>query len=308
MKLYDDGGMLLKLACLLLLGVLPLSAETILVHGHRGGRAARPENTIPAFQYAIDQGADVLELDLAVTKDDVLVVSHFPYISADYPGERLCVGPEVKPHTLIRSLTLAELKKYDCGVNTLAAFPQQKAVPHTSIPTFDEVLALAPQGKFEYNVETKIFPNHPEVAPAPEVFVRMIDEAVRRHHLESRVILQSFDFRTLRAMKELDPQIRRSALFGEAKYDVLMGITDSDKDFVAVGRRSEANILSPDQSLVTPEKVAAAHAAGLQVAPYTVNDPAGWQKMADAHVDAVITDDPAGLLAWLRAQKPSLHP
>ncbi|MCU1318827.1 MAG: glycerophosphoryl diester phosphodiesterase [Edaphobacter sp.] len=308
MKLYDDGGMSFKFALLLLLGVLPLSAETILVHGHRGGRAARPENTIPAFQYAIDQGADVLELDLAVTKDDVLVVSHFPYISADYPGERLCVGPEVKPHTLIRSLTLAELKKYDCGVNALAAFPQQKAVPHTSIPTFDEVLALAPQGRFEYNVETKIFPNHPEVAPAPEVFVRMIDEAVRRHHLESRVILQSFDFRTLLAMKKLDPQIRRSALFGEAKYDVLMGITDSDKDFVAVGRRSEANILSPDQSLVTPEKVAAAHAAGLQVAPYTVNDPAGWQKMADAHVDAVITDDPAGMLAWLRAQKPSLHP
>jgi glycerophosphoryl diester phosphodiesterase len=308
MKLYDDGSMASKLALLLLLGVLPLRAETVLVHAHRGGRAARPENTIPAFQYAIDQGTDVLELDLAVTKDDVLVVSHFPYISSDYPGERVCVGPEVKPHTLIRTLTLAELKKYDCGVNTLAAFPQQKAVPHTSIPTFDEVLDLAPQGRFEYNVETKIFANHPEVAPTPEVLVKMIDEAVKRHHLESRVILQSFDFRTLRAMKQLDPQIRRSALFGEAKYDVLMGITDSDKDFVAVGRRSEANILSPDQSLVTPEKVAAAHAAGLQVAPYTVNDPAGWQKMADAHVDAVITDDPAGLLAWLRAQKPSLHP
>jgi glycerophosphoryl diester phosphodiesterase len=300
--------MVLKFASLLLLVVLPSCAETILVHGHRGGRAARPENTIPAFQYAIDHGADVLELDLAVTKDDVLVVSHFPYISADYPGERVCAGPELKPHTLIRSLTLAELRKYDCGANTLAAFPQQKAVPHTPIPTFDEVLDLAPQGKFEYNVETKIFPNHPEVAPAPEVFVRMIDDAVRRHHLESRVILQSFDFRTLRAMKKIDPQIRRSALFGEAKYDVLMGITDSDKEFVSVGQKSEANILSPDQGLVTPEKVAAAHAAGLQVAPYTVNDPAGWQKMADAHVDAIITDDPAGLLAWLRAQKPSLHP
>jgi glycerophosphoryl diester phosphodiesterase len=300
--------MVLKFASLLLLGVLPSCAETILVHGHRGARAARPENTIPAFQYAIEQGADVLELDLAVTKDNVLVVSHSPSLSADYPGERVCVGPELKPHTLIRSLTLAELKKYDCGANTLAAFPQQKAVPHTPIPTFDEVLDLAPQGKFEYNVETKIFPNHPEVAPTPEVFVQMVDEAVKRHHLESRVILQSFDFRTLRAMKELDPQIRRSALFGEAKYDVLMGITDSDKDFVSVGRKAEANILSPDQSLVTPEKVAAAHAAGLQVAPYTANGAAAWQKMADAHVDAIITDDPAGLLAWLRAQPKPLHP
>jgi glycerophosphoryl diester phosphodiesterase len=69
------------------------NAQTILVHGHRGSRATRPENTIPAFEYAIQHGADVLELDLAVTKDNVLVVSHFPFITADYPGERVCVGP-----------------------------------------------------------------------------------------------------------------------------------------------------------------------------------------------------------------------
>jgi glycerophosphoryl diester phosphodiesterase len=69
----------------------------------------------------------------------------------------------------------------------------------------------------------------------------------------------------------------------------------------------EAALLSPDESLVTPEQVAAAHKAGLQVAPYTVNAIEGWQKMADAKVDAVITDDPVGLLEWLRAQKPSLH-
>jgi glycerophosphoryl diester phosphodiesterase len=297
---------------------LPVSAQTILVHAHRGGRASRPENTLPAFEFAIEHKVDALELDLAVTKDNVLVVSHSPYLTqveakdafmkTVLANERHCTGPELPPGTLIHSLTLAELKQYDCGATTLAAFPNQIAVPHTTIPTFEEVLDLAPQGNFDFNVETKIFINHPEITPSPEVFVQMIDEAVRRHHLESRVILQSFDFRTLRAMKELDPKIRLSALFGQAKYDTFMGITDSDKSFVHIAKISGAGILSPDESLVTPAEVAAAHGSGLQVIPYTVNTKDGWNKMADAHVDAVITDDPAGLLDWLRAQTPPLHP
>jgi glycerophosphoryl diester phosphodiesterase len=307
-----------NLIALLLLGVLPISAQTILVHAHRGGRVSRPENTIPAFEFAIEHKVDALELDLAVTKDNVLVVSHSPYLTqveakdafmkTVLANERHCTGPALPPGTLIHSLTLAELKQYDCGASTLAAFPHQVAVPHTTIPTFEEVLDLAPKGTFDFNVETKIFINHPEITPTPEVFVQMIDEAVRRHHLESRVILQSFDFRTLLAMKKIDPKIRLSALFGQAKYDTFMGITDPDKSFVHIAKISGAGILSPDESLATPAEVAAAHGAGLQVIPYTVNTEEGWKKMADAHVDAVITDDPAGLLDWLRAQAPPLHP
>lgn len=300
-----------------MLAALPCAAETILVHAHRGGRAARPENTIPAFEYAIQHGADVLELDLQVTKDNVLVVSHSPYLTqpegdtpflkAVFANERQCVGPALPPGTFIHSLTLAQIKQYDCGVKQLTAFPKQRTVPAT-IPTFDEVLALAPQGHFDFNVETKISPLRPDLTPSPEEFVAMIDKAVRRHRLETRVILQSFDFRTLVAMKKLDPQIRLSALFGQAKYDPLMGIKDPDKSFLHIAQVSGAGILSPDDSLVTPEAVEAAHKAGLQVIPYTVNDEAGWKRMADAHVDAIITDDPAGLLAWLRSQQPPLHP
>ena len=281
-------------------------AATILVHGHRGSRATRPENTLPAFEYAIQHGADVLELDLAVTQDNVLVVSHLPFMSADFAGERNCAGPAVPPHTAIHSLTYKQLEQYDCGVNTLSRFPKQVAVPGTHIPTFDQVLDLAPQGTFEFNVETKSFANHPELTPDPQEFVVMIDQAVKRHHLQSRVILQSFDFRTLRAMEMLDPAIRRSALFGPAKGDAIMGITDADKDFVSMAHKAEATILSPDFALVTPEKVAAAHAAGFQVIPYTVDTPEDWQKMVDAKVDAIITDDPEALVIWLRAQH--LHP
>ena len=281
--------------------------QTILVHGHRGSRATRPENTIPAFQYAIQHGADVLELDLAVTKDNVLVVSHFPFITPDHPGERVCTGPETPPHTAIHSLTLAQVKQYDCGSVTLPAFPKQVAVPGTRIPTFDEVLDLASQGHFDFNVETKSFPSHPELTPSPEQFVKLVDEAVKRHNLQSRVILQSFDFRTLIAMKKLDPAIRLSALIGsDPEGDAMMGITDPDKDFVSIGKKTGAQIISPDFHLVTPEKVAAAHAAGLQVVPWTVDRQEDWQKMVDAKVDAIITDDPEALIQWLRTK--NLHP
>jgi glycerophosphoryl diester phosphodiesterase len=317
--------MIKNFLALLLAAALPVSAQTpgqtILVHAHRGGRASRPENTIPAFEFAIEHKVDALELDIAVTKDNVLVVSHSPYLTqqeskdpfmkAVLANERHCAGPALPPGTLIHSLTLAELKQYDCGSTTLAAFPHQVAVPHTTIPTFDEVLDLAPQGSFDFNVETKIFINHPEITPSPEVFVQMIDETVRKHHLQSRVILQSFDFRTLHAMKKIDPEIRLSALFGQAKYDTFMGITDPDKSFLHIAKLaglSKGDFLSPDESMATSTEVAAAHGAGLKVVPYTSNTPEGWKKLAEAHVDAIITDDPAGLMDWLRAQRPALHP
>lgn len=299
------------------LATVHASAETILVHAHRGGRAYRTENTLRSFEYGIQVGADVLELDLAVTKDGVLVVSHSPYLTQPdskdphtlaEQGGRVCTGPALPPGTALHALTLAQIRQYDCGTSTLQRFPHQVAYPNTPIPTFDEVLDLAPQGTFQFNVETKSFPSHPELTPAPEVFARLVDDAVRRHHLQKRVILQSFDFRTLRAMRAIDPEIRLSALFEDPRYDDILGVTDHDKSFAHILEITGAQILSPDQNLVTPENVAQAHKAGAQVAPWTVNTPEGWQKMADAHVDAIITDDPAALLAWLRAQHPPLHP
>src|SRR6266571_4402682 len=115
-----------------------LRAETapkILVHGHRGTRARRPENTLPAFEYAIDQGVDVLELDVAVTKDDVAVISHDPLINVT-----ICSGPN--PGVAIRSLTLAELHRYDCGAKRNPNFPDQVPIPGTRVPTLDEIFAL----------------------------------------------------------------------------------------------------------------------------------------------------------------------
>jgi glycerophosphoryl diester phosphodiesterase len=159
------------------------------------------------------------------------------------------------------------------------------------MPTLDQVFDLAPRGKFLFNIETKSFPDRPELSPPPDEFARLVLEVIRKHHLEQRVILQSFDFRTLHAMRKLAPGIKQAALYsGKAK------------DFVAIGKEAGADIVSPDFALVTPEQVKAAHAAGFQVLPWTVNRPDDWSRLAAAGVDGMISDDPAALIAWLRTR------
>ncbi len=297
--------------CLAAQAPTPAGPYKILVHGHRGSRATRPENTLPAFQFAIEHGADVLELDLAVTKDNALVVSHSPFLvqPAQYAAhERVCKGPELPPMTPIHAMTLDQVEQYDCGSVALAAFPKQVAVPGTHVATFDQVLDLIADNKVQLNVETKSFPNHPELTPTPAEFVRLIVESIHRHHSdESRIILQSFDFRTLIEMRKQEPAIRLSALIGTGDGDAMMGITDHNKDFVHIHDVTGAEIVSPDYHLVTAEQVAAAHQVHMQVVPWTADSPEDWQKLADAHVDAIISDDPAALLDWLKAHNPPLH-
>lgn len=270
--------------------MIPQTFAKIAVHGHRGARAMMPENTLPAFEYAIGIGVEALELDLAVTKDNVLVVSHDPELS-----EKICVAPAGVKTRVIRQLTLAEVTQFDCGAIQSKEFPKQKAIAGTRVPTFEEVLALAPKGKFEFNVETKIFPDKPELTPSPAEFVRLVVAAVRKYKLESRMILQSFDWRTLEEMKKQEPKIRTSALYPSGMSQAVLQM-----DYVAEAKKIKADMVSPHYRTTTAEKVAQAHAAGMQVVPWTANDAATWQKLVDAKVDAIISDDPAALMAWLK--------
>ncbi len=269
-----------------LIPILSVAADAprILVHGHRGARARMPENTIPAFEYAIRAGVDALEMDMAVTKDGVIVISHDPMLR-----KPVCTGP--RENAVIHELTLAEVQQWDCGAVRNPMFANQQPVPGTRIPTLDDVFRLASRGTFDYNIETKSFPDRPEFTPPPEEFARMVLAKIREYGLEKRVILQSFDFRTLAAMKKLAPEIRLSAL------------TETDpRDFVAIAKEAGAGIISPHYRLVTPARVEAAHRAGLQVVPWTVNDAVDWDKMIDAKVDAIITDDPGELMAYLKGR------
>jgi glycerophosphoryl diester phosphodiesterase len=267
------------------------AAPRIQVHGHRGARAARPENSLPAFSYAMEQGVDVLELDLAVTKDDVLVVSHDPHLNPAF-----CTGPAGGP-AMIRQLTLAELRQWDCGAKANPGFPQQQAVPGTRVPTLQEVFDLVKSkgSKVEFNIETKISPAKPEQTPPPERFAEMVRDVVRKNGLAARVMLQSFDFRTLHAMARLEPAMRRSALYPNGR-----GLPH--KTLMEIAQEAGAGIVSPEYHTVVAEEVAAAHKAGLIVVPWTANDPADWDRLIAAQVDAIITDDPAALIAYLKSK------
>lgn len=264
------------------------SAAAPLVHGHRGCRARLPENTIAAFAEALRVGADVLELDLAVTKDGVLVVSHDPLINP-----ALCLGADGRPAASvpIRTLTLAQVKALDCGTLANPRFPMQSPRPGERIPTLDEVFALAGGTTVQFNIETKIVPGLPDLAPSPAEFSRLVVSAVRKRGLTSRVILQSFDDRTLLAARELEPRLRLSLL-----------TSDNHIDYAAAAKAAGAAIISPDALWLTPGDVAALHAKGVQVAPWTINDPKGWDQLIAAGVDAIITDDPEALIAHLKSR------
>jgi glycerophosphoryl diester phosphodiesterase len=249
-----------------------------LVHGHRGARAVRPENTIPAFEYAIQVGADAIEMDVAVTKDNVLVISHDPHINPE-----ICQGPH--PGVAIRQLTLADLREYDCGSLKNPRFPRQQPVPCARIPTLDDVLSLSTGNNVQFNIEIKSFPDHPELTPPPDIFATMVFDVIRKHKLESRSIVQSFDFRTLHKLRG----IQTAELWEGAA-----------RPFVAIAHEASAGIIAPYFELITPEQVQAAHAAKLEVIPWTANTPEDWRMLIDAGVDAIITDDPAALIAYLK--------
>jgi len=254
----------------------------IQVHGHRGARAVLPENTMPAFEYAIDQGADAIEMDVVVTKDDVPVISHDPILKP-----AICRSPSGH-RGIIRKLTFSELREWDCGSRVNPRFPNQKPVPGARIPALDEVLSLAGRGSFLFNIEAKT--GRSELDPNPVHFAQLLLKSIDGHNLRPRVIVQSFDFRILIAMKQLAPEIRLAALYEDGRLG----------DFVSIARNAGTQIIAPEKVLVTPAKVTAAHQAGLQVIPWTANTPQEWDVLITAGVDGIITDDPAALIAHLR--------
>lgn len=273
-----------------------LEIKNIEVHGHRGSRGTRPENTLPAFEEALRAGVDVLELDMAVTKDGVVVISHDPHITP-----KRCLGPDSKKleHSMtIRELTLGEVKRYDCGSIPDPNFPQQLLVPGTRIPTLDEMFALVSASKYPaaakvgFNIETKIFPAEPGLAPSPAEFAKLVTAIVKKHGMEKRTIVQSFDVRTLREIKKIAPKIRTSQLTHEELLDIVPALKSAKTD-----------IWSPNHKWITANSVKAAHSAGMQVAPWTVNTPKEWDEVIAKGADAIITDYPAELIAFLKAKQ-----
>jgi glycerophosphoryl diester phosphodiesterase len=176
------------------------------VEGHRGARTYRPENTLSAFRYALDKGVDTLELDTGVTKDGVLVISHDRKINPTH-----CKGGFAGE--LIKDLTLAQIKTLDCG-NTDPGFPKQVAQPGERMPTLQELFDLTRSrgdDRVRFNIETKISPLVDDTV-AYDVFTAKLVKAIEDNGLEDRAMIQSFDWRTIRLAKRLDPSIETVAL------------------------------------------------------------------------------------------------
>lgn len=269
-----------------------LASTPVEVQGHRGARAVRPENTLAAFEYALGVGVDVLELDVAVTKDRHVVVAHDPHLMPER-----CLGPEKKrlgAPLAIASLTLEQVKTYDCGSLKNPRFPRQELAP-AEIPTLDEVLALAKRSKHpaaktvHFNIETKIFPAHPDLSPPPETFAELVVKMVRRHKLVERTIVQSFDHRTLVATKKLEPKIR-----------IAMLQPDGLPPLVPIARALGAEIVSPHHEWIRKQDVDQLHRVGVRVVPWTANDREAWTRLLELGVDGIITDDPAALIEFLK--------
>jgi len=223
-----------------------------------------------------------VQVGLTDEKSGVVVVSHDPKMNRS-----ICRSPD--PPRAIRDLTLAELERWDCGAVRNPRFPKQTPIPGTRVPTLDQVLDLADRGHFLFNIEIKSFPERRRLAPPPERFAELVYEAIRRHRLEKRAMVQSFDFRILHAIARMAPEIRLGALY-----------VGPPKSFVTIAHRAGAGIVAPYHALASARRVHAAHAAGLEVVAWTANRPRDWRRLIAAQVDAIITDDPEALLAYLK--------
>lgn len=291
-----------------LLGTLAFSTMALDLQAHRGGRGLRPENTLPAFENALAVGVDTLELDIGVTADGVVVISHDPYlnplITRDAGGQWL--SGEKGP--LIKSLTLPQLQSYELGrikpdTPYARTFETQEPRDGTRFPTlaalFDRVKQLGAV-TVRFNIETKITPTAPDETASAETMTNAVLKVIRDAGMASRVTIQSFDWRTLQLVQKLEPSIPTVYL------TIQTSNTDSVKDGLWTAgyklaehgsvpklvKAAGGAVWSPNGGAVTEALVKEAQALGLKVVVWTVNSPADLDRFIGWGVDGLITDYP----------------
>jgi glycerophosphoryl diester phosphodiesterase len=283
------------------------------LQGHRGARGLMPENTLPGFATALAIGVTTLELDLAVTADGVIVVSHNtrvePALARDAIGAWL---QQSSPP--IRTMDLRSVKSYDVGRLNPAhkyaqRYPQQQALDGVSIPTLGEVFDLVNKSgnrSVRFNIEVKINPQHPQLTLPPKEFVAAVIEVIRGYRMEERVTLQSFDWRVLHEVQQVAPGIATSFLTANQRWlsNLQTGrpgpspwlngldIDDFDGSPARAIKSAGGNIWSSYHEEVDADAIELAHDLGLQVNVWTVNDSGRMHELIAMGVDGIITDYP----------------
>ena len=290
-----------------------MTAQAIEIQGHRGARGLLPENTIPAFERAIELGVDVLELDLGMTRDGVPVVHHDRALDPDRTRDAAGTWL-VPPGPLLDSLDLATLSEFDVGRSAPGSkiakrFPEQVPRDGTRIPTLAEVLALGRRPgahTVRFNIETKVTPLAPEETAGPEEFAGTVVGVLRAEGMIDRTDLQSFDWRVLQEARELAPGLSTVCLTAEQRWhdNILRGrpgpspwtagldIEAFDGSLPRLVAAADCAVWSPYYRELTQEALAEAHALGLRVVVWTVNEVDEMLALARLGVDGIITDYP----------------
>lgn len=264
------------------------------IQGHRGCRGLMPENTVAAMIRALDLGVTTLEMDVVVSKDKKIVVSHEPWFGADITtkpdGTFIKTTAEAMQYNLYQ-MDYDEIKKYDVGMKPHPRFPKQEKVKAIKPLLGDLLDSIAENMKIRrrpfpyFNIETKCLPAGDEkFHPKPEEFVDLLMAVIKEKNVEDRVIIQSFDFRTLKYLHEKYPEIKTAML-----------IEDSDEnDFEGQLKRLgyTPEVYSPNFELVDEDLVKQAHEKGMKIIPWTVNDKKQINKLKKMGVDGMITDYP----------------
>jgi glycerophosphoryl diester phosphodiesterase len=276
----------------LLTAAMLLGADQPTVIAHRGGAALRPENTMAAFQHALELGVPVLEFDMNLTADGNIMIHHDSVVNAEVcrpdPGSQVKAGP-------IPLMTVAELRQFDCGSFQRRNSPYYQPAPGQRMLTLDEFLSAVKASRAVLLGETKMPRPDAAYAVSPERFVDLIHAAIKKHQVQDRFILQTGDYRTVDAMTKKDPGIS-ICLLNSRRFKPA---------YLDIARRHHATHLMLSGNDATAEQIQELKAAGLKIFSGTANTEADWKKYLDLGMDAILTDDPRGLMEFLSKVDPS---
>lgn len=261
------------------------------LQGHRGCRGLMPENSIEGMKKALDLGVKTLELDVVVSGDGQLLVSHEPYFSEEicFDAQGARIHPEEQYELNLFQMTYEEIQAYDCGSKPHPRFPeQQKMKVHK--PLLVDLIEAADHYALEsnrplpiYNIETKMSPyGDDRYHPRPEAFADILYSIIDQKDLKNRCTVQSFDPRSLVALHTIDSTLRTVLL--------LEGNSDPQQMLASLGFVPYG--FSPDYQLLNSEMLQWAHDLGMKVVPWTVNDPLVAKQLIELGVDGLITDYP----------------
>lgn len=259
--------------------------------GHRGCRGLMPENTTPAMLYAVDLNVTTLEMDVHITNDLKVVLSHDAWFNADIttkPDGSFIQNEEQK--IVLFNLNYDSIRKYDVGYKPYPKFPQQKKL-HVAKPLLTDVTDVVEsyckqQNKnVWYNIEIKSSPEGDDkYHPQPKKFVELVMRVIKKKKIQQKVIIQSFDFRPLRYMHAKYLATKTSALINKQDKRTVDEII-KDLGFSPA-------IISPEYTLVTPKLIEECHKKSIRVIPWTVNDTTEMKRLKNMGVDGLISDYP----------------